>query len=197
MEVGRANGKCPANPSILMEPALLVSAAFERESDKVQVPSWRDGAMGEALQIRMAKLMGERYFDYELYKSDKYGKAFKTAADWVARRPYHFKTTCDCCKSVGGSHWPWIHGLLFDCTLSLLVRTCFCYCTLRFARLQPAIKAVFHQLFGLQTSWDPAVLTRWKEIMVGNHDESIRDFSDHTPEQLDTLPALLESRAEP
>jgi len=88
MEVGRANGKCPANPSILMEPALLVAAAFERESDKVQVPAWRDGAAGEILQIRMAQLMGERYFDYELYKSDKQGKAFKSAADWVARCPY-------------------------------------------------------------------------------------------------------------
>ena len=87
-QVGKANGKRPANSSILMEPALLVAAAFERESDKVQVPAWRDGAAGEALQIRMAKLMGERYFDYELYKSDKTGKAFKTAADWAALRPY-------------------------------------------------------------------------------------------------------------
>ena len=69
-----------------MEPALLVAAAFERETDKVQVPAWRDGAAGEMLQIRMAHLMGERYFDYELYKSDKQGKAFKSAADWVACR---------------------------------------------------------------------------------------------------------------
>ena len=67
--------------------------------------------------------------------------------------------------------------------------------TLRFARLQPAIKAVFHQLFGQQTSWDPAVLTKWKEIMVGSHDEAIRDFSEKTPEQFDTLATLLESRA--
>ena len=68
-------------------------------------------------------------------------------------------------------------------------------CTLRFARLQPAIKAVFLQLFGPQASWDPAVLTKWKEIMVGSHDESIRDFSDHTPEQFDSLATLLENRA--
>lgn len=75
-----------------MEPALLVASAFERASDKLLVPAWRDGAAGEALQIRMAQLMGERYFDYELYKSDKNGKAFKTAADWVARCPYELST---------------------------------------------------------------------------------------------------------
>jgi len=61
--------------------------------------------------------------------------------------------------------------------------------------MQPAIKAVFHQLFGVQASWDPAVLTKWKEIMAGSHDESIRDFSDNTPEQFDTLATQLESRA--
>lgn len=100
-QVGRANGKCPANSSILMEPTILVAAAFDRETDKVQVPTWRDGAAGEMLQIRMAKLMGERYFDYELYKSDRVGKAFKTAADWVALCPYIISKHC-----VGACHLP-------------------------------------------------------------------------------------------
>lgn len=72
----------------MMEPALLAASAFERETDKLQVPAWRDGAAGEALQMRMAQLMGERYFDYELYKSDKQGKAFKSATDWVALCTY-------------------------------------------------------------------------------------------------------------
>jgi len=61
--------------------------------------------------------------------------------------------------------------------------------------MQPAIKAVFNQLFGPPASWDPEVHTKWKDIMVGHHDESIRDFSDDTPEQCDTLPQLMESRA--
>ena len=61
--------------------------------------------------------------------------------------------------------------------------------------MQPAIKAVFQQLFGVPASWDPAVLTKWKEIMVGNHDDSIRDFSENTPEQFDSLATQLESRA--
>ena len=89
-----------------------------------------------------------------------------------------------------------MRGLFFiaHCNSQLHV-LCSLFCTLRFARLQPAIKAVFHQLFGQQTSWDPAVLTRWKEIMVGSHDDSIRAFSEKLPEQCDTQATLLENRA--
>jgi hypothetical protein len=46
------------------------------------VPSWRDGAAGNLLQMQMVKVVETRMFEYEHYKSKS--EAFKSASQWVS-----------------------------------------------------------------------------------------------------------------
>jgi len=67
-----------------MDPVILDPVAFDRQCNKNEVPSWRTGNAGEVLQIGMARLLSVRYFDFEMYKSDTAGIAFRSASEWVA-----------------------------------------------------------------------------------------------------------------
>ena len=51
--------------------------------EKETVPGWRDGAAGEALQLRMVDVLVKRYFDFELYKQTT-PKVFASGAVWAA-----------------------------------------------------------------------------------------------------------------
>ena len=83
-KVGQAHRKCPATAALLMDPVLLVAAAFDREKHRNEVPSWRDGDAGAALQISMARLLSIRYFDIGQCNGEVVGNGFRSASEWVA-----------------------------------------------------------------------------------------------------------------
>jgi len=88
-QVGKAHNKCPASSALLTDSAILMAAGFDRGVDKNKVPSWRDGDAGRALQIRMAVLLGERYFDYGSCNADASGKGFLNGCVWSAFARLH------------------------------------------------------------------------------------------------------------
>lgn len=94
-QVGKTHCKCPASTSLLMDSVILDAVAFDRQHNKDDVPSWRTGEAGVVLQIGMARLLSIRYFDFELYKNDTAGIAFRSAAEWVAfSRMHPFLLSC-------------------------------------------------------------------------------------------------------
>ena len=80
---GLAHRAHPLSRSLLMDPAILTASAFHSTLEKENVPAWRDGAAGEALQNRMAEVAADRYFKYDLWQSsDK--SLFSSGAAWAA-----------------------------------------------------------------------------------------------------------------
>lgn len=89
MQVGKAHDKCPATMALLTDSDILMTTGFDREADKNKVQSWRDGDEGQDLQVRMAQLLGERYFDYGLGKDATSGTSFRTGGEWAAFARLH------------------------------------------------------------------------------------------------------------
>jgi len=89
MQVGKAHDKCPATIALLTDSDILMTTGFDRRVYKDQVQSWRDGDEGQALQVRMAQLLGERYFDYGICKDATSGTSFRTGGEWAAFARLH------------------------------------------------------------------------------------------------------------
>ena len=85
-EMGRrgiAHQKFPLNHGILMSPDLLTSAAFARAKDQEAVPTWRDGALGVAIQNEAIDVFVKRFFDYDFYLNSS-KPVFTSAAAWMS-----------------------------------------------------------------------------------------------------------------
>jgi hypothetical protein len=92
---------------LLTDSAILTTAGFERGSDKFKVPSWRDGEAGRVLQINMARLLGERYFDYGCCKDNESGNTFRSGEVWSSFARMH-PFILNCFKDQFGSdHANW------------------------------------------------------------------------------------------
>ena len=94
-QAGKAHNKCPANFTLLTDTAILQSPGFEHGVDKHKVPRWLDGDAGRLLQIRMASLLGERYFDYGCCSDESSSGCFRPGGSWSAfARMHPFILTC-------------------------------------------------------------------------------------------------------
>jgi hypothetical protein len=83
-EKGLANKPFPISRAVLMDPSILTSDAFTTLKEKEDVPSWRDGAAGKSLQIRMADAAGTRYWEYDFHAaSDQKASIFASGAMWA------------------------------------------------------------------------------------------------------------------
>jgi hypothetical protein len=60
----------------------LTSAGFSLQKEKDDVPSWRDGAAGEALQAKMVNVCEIRYIEYGFCESGS--PVFANGANWAA-----------------------------------------------------------------------------------------------------------------
>ena len=69
-EMGHAHGASPFPKAVLMDPAILTSAAFTSQKEQDEVPAWRDGAAGAALQLRMVSVASERYVKHGFCDSE-------------------------------------------------------------------------------------------------------------------------------
>ena len=87
-QAGKAHNKCPATYTLLADPAILLSSGFDHGVDKNKVPRWRDGDGGRLLQMRMATLLGERFFDYGCC-SDESSGGFRPGGAWPAFARMH------------------------------------------------------------------------------------------------------------
>ena len=74
---GLASKPFPLSRTVLMDAAILTTDAFMTTKEKEEVPAWRDGAAGAALQLRMVTAAVERYFCFN-------GAVFNTGASWAA-----------------------------------------------------------------------------------------------------------------
>ena len=83
-ERGLASKPFPITRAVLMDPNILTSDAFGTLKEKEDVPSWRDGAAGRALQVRMADAAGTRYWDYDFHQaSDQKASIFASGSTWA------------------------------------------------------------------------------------------------------------------
>jgi hypothetical protein len=83
---GLAHRAHPLTRSLLMDPAILCANAFHSTQEKDNVPAWRDGAAGEALQVRMAQVAADRYFKHDLWQTPE-KSLFANGAAWAAFAP--------------------------------------------------------------------------------------------------------------
>jgi hypothetical protein len=112
MEIGRRGlaGKVyPLSRAVLMDSAILTSAAFFLAKERDEVPAWRDGAAGEALQIKMVHAVQRRFFEFELYKagSDKSAALWSSGSTWsgFSRLAFHVDALLE--AELGhSSSWP-------------------------------------------------------------------------------------------
>ena len=81
---GIAKAAFPVSRAVLMDPAILTSAAFSKPRDIESVPSWRDGTAGKELQLQMVHVLKVRYFEYGFSKqADKVSSIFANGAHWA------------------------------------------------------------------------------------------------------------------
>ena len=80
---GIAHQKFPLNHGILMSPDLLTSAAFPRAKDQEAVPTWRDGALGLAIQNEAVDIFVKRFFDYDFHLNPS-KSVFMSASAWMS-----------------------------------------------------------------------------------------------------------------
>ena len=82
---GIAKAAFPVSRTVLLDPAILTSAAFGKPKELEQVPAWRDGAAGKELQLQMVEVLKVRYFDHGYSKqADKVTSVFANGAHWAA-----------------------------------------------------------------------------------------------------------------
>ena len=83
-ERGLASKPFPISRAVLMDSGILTSDAFSTLKEKEDVPSWRDGAAGRALQLRMADAAGTRFWEYDYHQaSDQKASIFASGATWA------------------------------------------------------------------------------------------------------------------
>lgn len=81
---GLASKPFPISRAVLMDSNILTSDAFSTLKEKEDVPSWRDGAAGRSLQLRMAETAGTRYWEYDFHQaSDQKASIFASGATWA------------------------------------------------------------------------------------------------------------------
>jgi hypothetical protein len=95
MEMGRqglASKPYPLSRAVLMDGGILTSAAFAAAKEKEEVPTWRDGQAGEALQLKMVDAAVRRYFEFGCKAvSDKAASLWSTGSTWAgfSRLAFH------------------------------------------------------------------------------------------------------------
>jgi hypothetical protein len=80
--MGKAHMASPLPKSVLLDPAILTSAGFVLQKDKEDVPPWRDGAAGEALQVKMVSVAEIRYLEHNFCETGV--PLFANGANWAA-----------------------------------------------------------------------------------------------------------------
>ena len=107
-ERGLASKPFPISRAVLMDRNILTSDAFGTLKEKEDVPSWRDGAAGRALQVRMADAAGTRYWDYDFHQaSDQKASIFASGSAWAGftRLISHLETAMEVALGTRSS-WP-------------------------------------------------------------------------------------------
>lgn len=74
--------KPPITKAILENPDVLTSNAFERASDRMKIPAWRDGERGAVLQRKMVEDAADRFFVHR--ESDTKRALYASGSHWIA-----------------------------------------------------------------------------------------------------------------
>ena len=111
VEMGRrglASRPFPLARAVLMDPSILSSDAFTTSREKEEVPAWRDGNAGKALQQRMADYAAKRFWDYDFHSAnDTKSSIFSSGPNWVgfSRLAHHVEAVLENVLGVPGG-WP-------------------------------------------------------------------------------------------